>query len=69
MTVDATETRITHAGEVAGWLADAASSRAADVGGDVLHSRRVVGCYGNCAAVNDCKILKKKKGFKFITFL
>lgn len=38
MTVNATETRITHAGEVSGWLADAASSRTADIGGDVPHS-------------------------------
>lgn len=52
MTVDATEARITHAGEVAHWLADAASSRTTHVGGDVLHTSGVVGCYGNSAAVN-----------------
>lgn len=56
MTVDATEARITHAGEVAHWLADAASSRTTHVGGDVLHTSGVVGCYGNSAAVNHCKI-------------
>lgn len=59
MTVNATETRITHAGEVSGWLADAASSRTADIGGDVPHSGWVVGCYSNRAAVNDCKTKKK----------
>lgn len=39
MTVDATETWIADTGEVARWLADAASSWAADVGGDVPHAR------------------------------
>lgn len=53
MTVDACETWITHAGEVASWLADAASSWTADVGGDVPHSGRVVGRYSHSAAVND----------------
>lgn len=38
MTVDATEPRLTHAGEVARWLADAAPSWATDIGGDVPHS-------------------------------
>lgn len=53
MTVDAGETWITHAGEVARRLADAASSWTTDVGGDVPHSSRVVGRYSNSAAVND----------------
>lgn len=39
MTVDATETWITDAGEVAHWLADAASPWTADIGRDVPHSR------------------------------
>lgn len=38
MTVDAAETRITHTGEVAHWLADAAPSWTTDVGGDVPHA-------------------------------
>lgn len=67
MTVEATEARITHTGEVARWLADAASSWTTDVGGDVSHSSRIVGRYSNCAAVNDCK--KKKKRIKFVAFL
>lgn len=38
MTVDATETRITQAGEVARWLANAVSSWTTDVRGNVPHS-------------------------------
>lgn len=38
VTVDATETRITHAGEVARWLVDAASTWTTNIGGDVPHS-------------------------------
>lgn len=52
VTVDATEARVAHAGEVAGRFADAASSRAADVGGDVSHAGRIVGRHGNGAAVD-----------------
>lgn len=52
MTVDATETCITDAGEVSCWLADAVSSWTAHVGGYVAHSSRVIGCYSNSAAVN-----------------
>lgn len=55
MTVDAVETGIAGAGEVACWLADAASSRTAHVGGDVPHFGGVVGCYSNIAAVNHCE--------------
>jgi len=55
MTVDATETRIADAGEVACWVADAAPSWTADVGGYVLNPSRVIGCYGNSAAVNHCR--------------
>lgn len=55
MTVDATEARVAHAGEVARRLADAASSRATDVGGDMSHSGRVVGCHSNGAAVDGCE--------------
>lgn len=53
MTVDSGETWITHAGEVASWLADASSSWTTDVGGDVPHASRVVGRYSNSAAVDD----------------
>lgn len=52
MTVDSAETWITGAGEVARWLADAASSGSADVGGNVLHASGVVGGYRDGAAVN-----------------
>lgn len=55
VTVDATETRITDAGEVSGWLADAASSCATDIGGYVLNAIRVIGCNSNAAAVNSCQ--------------
>lgn len=55
VTVDATETRITDAGEVSGWLADAASSCATDIGGYVLYAIRVIGCNSNDAAVNSCQ--------------
>lgn len=60
MTVDSGETWITHAGEVASWLADASSSWTTDVGGDVPHASRVVGRYSNSAAVDDCEKGKKK---------
>lgn len=53
MTVDAAETRITDAAEIAGWLADASSAGAAHVGRNVLHSSRVVDGNGNDAAVNN----------------
>lgn len=52
MTVDAAEALVTDAGEVSRWLADATSSRTADVGGDVPHAGRVIGRYSNGAAVN-----------------
>lgn len=56
MTVDATETQIAHAGKVALRLADAASLWTTNVGRDVPHPSGVVGCHGNRAAVNDCKL-------------
>lgn len=55
VTVDAAEAWLTRAAEVAAGLADAASPRAADVGGDAPHSGRVVGRHGNSAAVNGCE--------------
>lgn len=55
VTVDPAEAWITGAGEVAAGLADAASPRAADVGGDLPHSGRVVGRHGNGAAVDGCE--------------
>lgn len=55
MTVDPAEAWITGAGEVAAALADAASPRATDVGGDLPHSGRVVGRHGNGAAVDGCE--------------
>lgn len=58
MTVSAAETRIADTGEVARWLADAASAWTADVGGDVSHSRRLVRCYSNSAAVDRCQEIK-----------
>lgn len=52
--VEAAEAGVAHAGEVGAGLADAASPRAADVGGDAPHSGRVVGRHGNSAAVDRC---------------
>lgn len=60
VTVGAREPWIADTREVARWLADAASPSTAHVGGDVTHLGRVVGCYGNSAAVNDCEGIKKK---------
>lgn len=54
MTVDAAEAWIARTGKVAAALADAAPAWAADVGGDVPHSGRVVGRHGNSAAVDRC---------------
>lgn len=58
MTVDAAETWVARAGEVAAGLADAVPPRAAHVGGDVPHSGRVVGRHGNGAAVDGCETTK-----------
>lgn len=52
MTVHATETRITEAGEVACWLADALPSRTTDIRRYLLNSTRVIGRYGHGAAIN-----------------
>lgn len=67
VTIQATETRIADAGEVSRRLADAAPSRAADVGGDVPHPIRVIGRYSNGAAVNHCEEMKTQ--LKLISFL
>lgn len=58
MAVDAAEAWVTRTGEVSAGLADAAPPRAAHVGGDVLHSGRVVGRHGNGAAVDGCETTK-----------
>lgn len=52
MTVDAAETRITDAGEVARWMADAAPTWTANIGWNVLYSSRGIGGYRNNAAVD-----------------
>lgn len=58
MTVGAAEARVAHAAEVAVRQADAAPPRAADIGGDVAHFRRVVARHRDRAAVDHCKVVQ-----------